>query len=149
MKYSKATNAWYNTSGIGISNLNRNDVNATVDGFFEIKKDQDGADLVNLFVQFSPLSWYYFTYKDGALLMYSSNSAFNDAVTANATIAKVGIGQFGTGASDQQEALKFINEFRKTHFGITKPYDLQSPDDTFLEDENFETIEKKKDGFGF
>jgi hypothetical protein len=149
MKYNKERKAWYNTSGIGISNLNRNDVNATVDGFFEIRKDQDGADEVNLFIQFSPLSWYFFKYQNGSLLLYSSNSAFNDGVTANATIAKVGIGQFGTGIADQQEALKFINEFRKTYFGITKPYNLQSPDDTFLEDESFETIEKKKDGFGF
>jgi hypothetical protein len=81
--------------------------------------------------------------------MYSSNSDFNAGVTANATLAKAGIGQFGTGIGEQQEALRFINEFRKTHFGISKPYDLQSPDDTFLEDESFETIEKKKDGFGF
>lgn len=149
LAYSKKDKAWYNTSRIGLSNLNKSDVNATVDGFLEIKKDQDGHDQVHLFLQIDAGSWYYFNFEDNRLLLYSSNSAFNDAVSANSNIAKAGFGQYTTVIGEQSETLRFINEFRKKYFGITEPYNLSSPDDIFLEDEKFDTIEKKKDGFGF
>jgi hypothetical protein len=44
--------------------------------------------------------------------------------------------------------LTYINDFRLKYFNITEPYDLQSPSDTFLEDEVFNTItDDDDDGF--
>jgi hypothetical protein len=52
-------------------------------------------------------------------------------------------------AGDENETLKFLNEFRKVYFNIDEPYNLVYPDEASLEDELFETIEDDDDGFGF
>ncbi|MEQ9301646.1 MAG: hypothetical protein RIF33_23910 [Cyclobacteriaceae bacterium] len=151
MAFSKDHNAWYNTSQIGLSNIYRNDINGMVDGFMEFKKDNDGGDVVNLFLQISPASWYYFNYEGGRLLMFSSNGEFNTVINERSDVAKAGFGKYTTVVGDQSETLSFINRFRQDYFGITEPYNLSSPDDIFLDDESFDTIDKDKDkdGFGF
>ena len=53
-------NSWYSTSKIAISNIFGDDINTQVDGFLEIKKDDIGNDILNLFIQAAPGSWYYF-----------------------------------------------------------------------------------------
>ncbi|MEM8895611.1 MAG: hypothetical protein AAGC88_13600, partial [Bacteroidota bacterium] len=151
MAFSKDHNAWYNTSQIGLSNIYRNDINGMVDGFMEFRKDADGGDIVNVFLQIAPASWYYFNYEGGRLLMFSSNTEFNTAIGERSDVAKAGFGKYTTVVGDQSETLGFINRFRQDYFGITDPYSLSSPDDIFLDDESFDTIDKDKDkdGFGF
>ena len=59
MKWDKNQKAWYNTTKLGISNIYINDINAKLDGFLEIKKDETGADAINLFIQGAPGIWYH------------------------------------------------------------------------------------------
>jgi len=148
MKWSKEHNAWYNyTSKLGLSNITNTDINAEVDGFIEIRKDPEIGDVLKLFIMLAPETWYYFSYEDQKLEMYSSNSAFNDAATNNSNVDKAGIGQYTTLIGDEISTLQFINEFRKKFFNIDQPFDLQMPMDTYLEDDEFETIEEDDDGF--
>jgi len=142
LNWSNNHRAWYNTSPIGLSNIKINDINATVDGFLEIKKNDDGSDFVSLFIQVAPTTWYYFGYNDHLLAMFSSNDDFNALVTENSTLSKTGFGGFSTVIGDEFEVMHFINEYRKNYFGITEPYDLEFPDTTHLEDESFDTIEE-------
>ena len=130
---------WYNTSKIGVSNIQLNDVNAEVGGFIEIKKADDGSDIFHLFLQFAPTSWYYFGYHDNQLVLYSSNDEFNSLVTEHSTIGKAGFGSFTSVIGDEFEVLNFINEYRKNFFGITEPYSLEFPDETHVDEEETAT----------
>lgn len=145
MHWSNDYNSWYNTSKLGLSNIGPTDVNAKIDGFIEIRNDSEIGEVVNLFIMVAPETWYYFAYEDNRLEMFSSNRDFNSAVDATSNIAKAGIGEYATLLGDENLTLKFINEFRKKYFGIDEPFNLQVPMDTFLEDEEFETIEEDDD----
>ena len=149
MHWSNEHNSWYNTSKLGLSNIGTSDVNAKVDGFLEILNDPQIGEVVRLFIMVAPETWYYFAYEDNRLEMFSSNSAFNTAVDATSNIVKAGIGEYATLLGDENLTLKFINDFRKKYFNIDEPFNLQMPVDTFLEDEEFDTISDEEDDDGF
>lgn len=105
---------------------------------------------MNLFLQAAPGTWYFFGYEDNHLAIYSSNSEFNTAIEENSNEDKARPGELILLAADETETLTFINNFREKYFGITEPYNLVSPTDVNLEEENFDTIEEEDDdGFGF
>ena len=145
LSWSNDYNSWYNTSKLGLSNIGNTDVNAKVDGFVELRNDAEIGEVLKIFIMVAPETWYYFAYEDNKLEMFSSNSDFNSAVDANSNIIKAGIGEYATLLGDENLTLAFINDFRKKYFGIDEPFNLQVPMDTFLEDEEFDTIEEEED----
>lgn len=151
MQWNKEQKAWHNTTKLALSNIYQNDMNAKLDGFLEMKKDESGADVVNLFIQAAPGVWYYMGYTFNQLVLFSSNPKFNDAVSGKSNVGKAKPGEKILALGDQNETLTFINSFRLNYFGINEPYNLVLPDDASLEDESFDTIKKddKDDGFGF
>ena len=150
LEWNDEFNAWYNTTKLSISNVGKSDVNAKMDGFIEFKKDDTGGDMLNLFIQAAPGSWYYFSYQENSLLIHSSNSEFNEEIKSKSNYGEAKPDELVLIAGEENETLKFLNTFRKNYFGIDEPYNLVYPDDAILEDQEFETIEKDDDdGFGF
>lgn len=150
MQWNKEHRAWHNTTKLGISNVLEQDINAKMDGFLEFKKGEAGGDIMNLFLQAAPGTWYFFGYEDNHLAAYSSNSEFNTAIAENSNEDRARPGELILLGADETETLTFINNFREKYFGITEPYNLISPTDVNLEEENFDTIEEEDDdGFGF
>jgi len=137
LKWSDEQKAFYNDKGVlGISNVLRNDINASFESFFEIRKGIDG-DRIDLFIKAAPEYWYYFSYEDNKLLIYSSVKELNDLVTQKTNQGKAKISEFVFAPGDRGETQSFVNEFRRIYFGIKEPYDLGGETQT---DE-----EKKKD----
>lgn len=150
MQWNKEQNAWHNTTKLGVSHIFDNDINAKLEGFFEVKKDETGADVVSLFIQAAPGIWYYFGYTNNQLLLYSSNAVFNDEIRSKSNVESSKPGELVMDVGTENEVLTFINDFRLNYFGVKEPYNLISPDDVNVEDESFETIEEDDDdGFGF
>ncbi len=150
MAWSNERNAWHNTTKLGISNVNDQDVNAKMDGFLEFGRDDTGGEVMNLFIQAAPGSWYYFNYQENSLLVFSSNKIFNDQISAKSNFGSARPGELTLILGDENETLKFLNEFRRVYFGVEQPYNLVYPDEMTIEDENFDTIEEDDDdGFGF
>ncbi len=156
MSWSAKHNKWYNTSKIGLSHIDRNDINAKMNGFMEIGKSDSEQDVIHLFFQPTAGTWYYFGYEDHHLLLLSSNQDFNDAVDAKSNSGKAKVGELIVLTAESNEVLAFIDRFRLDYQGITEPYDLQLPGDIQLDDdETFDTIEtddeeeEEDDGFGF
>ena len=151
MKWDGAQKAWHNTTKIGISNMYNKDVNAKLEGFIEIRKDESGSEIFNLFIQAAPGTWYYIGYTFNQLVLYSSNTEFNELIQSKSNVENSKPGELIIAPGDTNETLGFINDFRKKYFGIDEPYDLASPDEIDVEDEEFDTIEDDDDddGFGF
>ena len=153
MEWSIQHKTWYNTSKIGLSHVDRSDINAKMPGFMEISKNEAEQDVVNIFLQPSAGTWYFFGYSDGELLILSSNEDFNKAILDRTKSGKTKSGDLIYQLAEASEVLTFINTFRLNHQGITEPYDLELPGDiNFDEDESFDTIQKEEeddDGFGF
>ncbi len=145
LAWSHNHHGFYNTSKLGLSHILQTDINALSDGFLEIKKSDDGEDVLHLFLQIVPSTWYFFSYEHGRLMMFSSNSDFNNFVAENSTISNAGLGEYTTVVGDEFEVLKFVNDFRNKYYGINEAYNLEYPEKIHLEEDIYETIEDGTD----
>lgn len=141
MKWSVDHNGFYNEGKIGMSNIRQNDINGAFDGFMEVRRTEDGVPVLNLFLKASPDSWYFFSYEDNRLLIYSSNSAINNLVSKKSNGSKAKIGELVFAPADRAETLNFINRFRLQYYGIDDIYELDSE----VEEE---VLDESEDGFG-
>lgn len=142
LKWSPKHKAFYSEGALGLSNINRTDINGSFEGFMEVKKNEDGSPVFNVFIKASPDSWYYFGYEDNRLLMYSSNTAFNTIVAKRTNSGKAKVGDMIFIPGTEEETLAFINRFRKEYYGIEVPYNLQAGSAKKKQ-------EKKDEGDGF
>lgn len=142
LKWSPSHNAFYSQGNLGLSNVGRTDINASFEGFMEIKKNEDGGAVFNVFFKASPESWYYFSYEDHRMLMYSSNEEFNSAVYKRTNSGKAKIGEMVFIPGTEDETLVFINRFRLEYFGIQVPYNLSGETSS-----KKKTEKKEDDGF--
>jgi len=124
MKYVPDQKAWYSEGPIGISNIMRDDVNAMIDGFIEMKKTTDG-DIVNIFLLFSPEVWYYFNFEENHMITISSNNEFNEIVADKSNAHRAGFGEYYMAKGEFSNAIEFVERFRKEYYGIDEPFDLQ------------------------
>ena len=143
LKWSKQNRAFYSEGKIGVSNVNTTDLNMELDGFVEIRKTPDG-DIVNILLQMTDGTWYYFTHDGGSLGVYSSNKAFNDIILG-AGGGKKKVGSFNVYANTIEEVIAWSQGFRKFYYGIDEPYRL------VMSDESNQSLKKKDkvEGDGF
>ncbi len=140
LKWSGTDKAFYNPqdSKIGISNIGKNDINAVVDGFVEIRKTENG-DVLNVFLKISS-SWYYFAYADNRLVLYSNNEEFNDIIKDKTNVAKAKIGEYVFILGEINEVQNFVDEFRKVYYDIDEPFELDRPTEVAVE-----TVQESED----
>jgi hypothetical protein len=147
LKWSPKQKAFYSEGTLGMSNIGRNDINGAFEGFMEVRKTEDGAPVLHVFIKASPEAWYYFGFEDNRLMIQSSNSELNGVIAkkTNASKAKMGEVAFIPGSDD--ETLAFINRFRKTYYGIDVPYDLNEGSTAEKKKDTEEEKKKEDDGF--
>jgi hypothetical protein len=148
LKWSPKQKAFYSEGNLGISNINKNDINGGFEGFLEVKKNEDGSPVFHLFFKASPEAWYYFGFEDNRLLVQSSNGNFNSVISKKSNAGKAKVGEIAFIPGTDDEVLSFINRFRKDYYGIEVPYSLS--EGTAAVDEKKDEKQKKKeedDGF--
>ena len=124
LKWSPKHKAFYSEGKLGLSNIGRNDINGSFEGFMEIKKTEDGGPVFNVFIKASPEAWYYFGLEDNRLLVHAANSDFNSIISKKTNGGKAKIGEVAFIPGSDDETLTFINRFRRDYLGIDVPYDL-------------------------
>jgi len=147
LRWSKDEKAWYSVGKIGLANILQDDINASVDGFLEIKKNENG-DVINLFMQFSPRTWYFFSFEENRIITSSSNEDYLNAIADKTSASKANFGEYFFLDGELSDALKFVDNFRLTYFNIDEPYEIEfapSQDILPLFDESEE--EEEDDGF--
>ncbi|MCS6973287.1 MAG: hypothetical protein NZM13_02265 [Cyclobacteriaceae bacterium] len=125
-KWSAKHKAFYSEGTLGLSNIGRNDINGAFEGFMEVRKNEDGSPVFNVFFKASPESWYFFSYEDNRLLMYSSNEQFNTTVAKKTNSGKAKVGELVYVPATEDETLAFVNRFRRDYYGIEVPYNLSA-----------------------
>jgi len=144
LKWSAQYKAFYSEGSLGLSNINKVDINGDFEGFMEMKKNEDGGPVFNVFFKASPDAWYYFGYEDNRLLMYSSSGEFNSAVSKKTNSGKAKVGEMVFIPGSEEETLAFVNRFRKEYYGIAVPYNLEAGTSGKKKEEK-----KKEEGDGF
>lgn len=79
LRWSPKQKAWYSEGKIGLAGVGKQGLNALVDGYVEIKRD-NSMNLVEVYVEAEPQTWYYFRYANNVLLTKSSTEAFDAEV---------------------------------------------------------------------
>ncbi|WKN33164.1 hypothetical protein PZB74_07385 [Porifericola rhodea] len=148
LAWSDEYKAWYSTSPLGLSNVREQDVNGSMTGFLEIKPLEMGGMLINLFMQATPDSWYYFSFQNNRLAVWAYNEEFCDVVGAKSKIGKVDGGEYAYFLSDIAETATFINRFRKDYLGIDEQYNFNTAVPVIAGDDTEEKEpEAERDGF--
>ena len=124
LKWSSKHKAFYSEGKLGLSNIGRNDINGSFEGFMEIKKTEDGGPVFNVFIKASPEAWYYFGLEDNRLLVHAASSDFNSIISKRTNGGKAKIGEVAFIPGSDDETVTFINRFRRDYLGIDVPYDL-------------------------
>ena len=146
LKWSSEQKAFYSEGLLGMSNVLGYDVNGAWEGFMEIKKNEDGTPVFNLFFKAASDSWYYLNYEDNRVMLYSSLDEFNDEVAKRSNAAKAKIGELVFIIGDRAEAQNFTDTFRLNYYGIEEPYVLDAEAD-LDEEEKEKKKTKSDDGF--
>lgn len=144
LKWSKQNRAFYSVGKIGLSNVGSVDLNIEVDGLIEIRKTAAG-DMINVLLQMTDGTWYYFGYDGTSLASFSSNPAFNNVVLAKSNVGKARIGTFMFFAATIEEVMVWAQNFKKLYYGLDEPYRL------LMANESSQTVKKKttEEGDGF
>ncbi len=141
LKWSDDYRAFYNEGKLGMSNILSSDINAAFEGFMEIKKDEGGGAVMNLFLKASSESWYFFGYEGDRLMLFSSNNNFNQYISSKSNASKAKAGELVFYPGSKVEVLDFINRFRRDYYEIEDYYDLGSDAEEVIEEDT-------GDGFG-
>jgi hypothetical protein len=118
MKWDKATNSYISQGGkIGIGNFNRTKINKFVTGYMQLTKKKTG-DILTVYFEPSPNTWYFFRYSNGLMEALSSNNDFNKAILDtkedNRKIeAEKGLPYYAYYVSTERKKADFLKLFNK------------------------------------
>lgn len=124
LRRSQEYKAFYSEGNLGLSNILRTDINASFEGFMELRRNEDGTPVFHVFFKASPDSWYYFGMEDNRLMVHSSNVEFNATIAKRTNAAKAKIGELVFIPGSDEETLTWINKFRAKYYGLEAPYSL-------------------------
>lgn len=79
MSYNRAAKAYVSEGMLGLGNIQKTEIFRYMKGKIQIKK-QRGKDILDIYIEADPNTWYYFTYYNGTMLAVSSNDQFNKDV---------------------------------------------------------------------
>ena len=79
LKYDKPSKSFVSVGKIGLGAINKNEFYRQVPGNIQIKK-QKGGDILNLYFEFDPNTWYFFSFFKGVMSVVSSNVEFNNDI---------------------------------------------------------------------
>jgi len=144
LKWSKQNKVFYSEGKIGLSNVGNVDLNIEVNGLVEIRKTPEG-DMINVLLQMTDGTWYYFGYDGMSLAVFSSNPAFNNVILAKSNVGRARVGAFTFFAATIDEVMLWAKNYKRLYYGIDQPYRL------LMANESSQTIKKKttEEGDGF
>ncbi|TDB68965.1 hypothetical protein [Arundinibacter roseus] len=87
LRWSDVHSSYFSMGKIGVSNMGRSDINAQMDGMFELRKT-DRGDEFSMYLEVSPDVWYYLDYSQKQLGLVSSEMDFNDQILAKSKNVK-------------------------------------------------------------
>ncbi len=83
MKWDTNSRSYVSYSNIGIASIGKNQVNRYAKGIIEFSKKRNGDDFT-IYLELSPNDWFFFNYRNNALMALSSDLTFNDMIREEA-----------------------------------------------------------------
>ena len=116
LRWNEKRRAWYSVGPLGIAGVGKQPLNALIDGYLEIRRE-NGTDLVELYLEPEPQSWYYFKYANNLLLAKSQSEGFDAEVGAKAKGAYETATSYGAFLGEFSDVDAFRSHFQKDFLG--------------------------------
>ncbi|MBK0404475.1 hypothetical protein I5M27_15860 [Adhaeribacter sp. BT258] len=116
LRWSPKTSAWYSVGPISVANIDKTDVNVQMPGHIEIKRNGE-YDVVNIYLEANPTTWYYFSYTENTLTVASSDGKFNQILAPKLKPAGTVASTFTPIAGETMDRNQFVMNFRNTYLG--------------------------------
>ena len=141
LRWNEKKRAWYSVGKLGVAGVGKQALNALIDGYVEIRRE-NGTDVVELYLEPEPQTWYYLRYANNLLLAKSSNENFDAEVAAKAKGDYETASSYGAFLGDFPDVDAFRSHFQKDYLGKTGKLGARpaAPAPTG----NFDTLEDKK-----
>jgi hypothetical protein len=80
MVYNKRAKAFISEGPVGLGNILKNEIFRFFPNSYIVIRKARGNDILDIYLEADPNTWYYFTYTRGVMLAVSSNDQFNKAL---------------------------------------------------------------------
>jgi hypothetical protein len=79
MYWNSETNSYLSRGPIGVMSLGKDPVNRYMNGHLELIRRRSG-DVISLYLEISPMQYYFFDYRNGIMQSISSDNEFNSRI---------------------------------------------------------------------
>ena len=118
LKWDDKRRAWYSVGQIGLAGVGKTPLNALINGFIEIKRD-NGFDWLEMYLEAEPQVWYYFKYFNGKMLAKAQNEDFDAAIGSKSKGNFETTTDFGIFLGEYPEVDAFRTHFKRDYLGLS------------------------------
>jgi hypothetical protein len=118
LRWNEKRHAWYSVGPIGVAGVGKQPLNALVTGSIEIRRE-DGNEMVEIYLEAEPQSWYYFKYANNLMLTTSSSDNFNYEISSKAKYDYETATSYGVFLGALTDVDAFRTHFQKDYLGKT------------------------------
>jgi len=141
LRWNEKRRAWYSVGKLGLAGVGKQPLNALIDGYIEIRHE-NAADVVEIYLEPEPQTWYYLKYANNLLLAKSQNESFDAEIDGKAKGDYNTATSYGAFLGDFADVDNFRSRFLKDYLGKSGKLAARParPEPTG----NFDTFEDKK-----
>lgn len=118
-KWNHEFSAWYSVGKIKVSNVLKEDINKSVNGYVEIRKTFKG-DIVNIYLEPTASSWYYISYENNRLAVLTHDDVVNGAMRKKSKGEQGSRDKFFYVVAEPMEKEQFKRSFEENYLGKTE-----------------------------
>ncbi|MFD2512693.1 hypothetical protein ACFSRY_02335 [Pontibacter locisalis] len=115
LKWSNKQNAWYSVGKISVASMMKEDINAQLNGYMEVKQDMNGEPVVSLYLEASPYSWYFINFFENGLTIASSDEKLSQTVRSKSKGGRGVSANYGVYPGEEIDKNIFLEHFRKSY----------------------------------
>ena len=116
LRWSEKKRAWYSVGKLGIAGIGKQSLNALIDGYVEIRRE-NATDVVEIYLEPEPQTWYYLKYANNLLLAKSQSEAFDGEIGGKAKGDYNTATSYGVFLGDYTDVDAFRAHFLKDFLG--------------------------------
>ncbi|GAB3581458.1 hypothetical protein [Hymenobacter daeguensis] len=118
LRWNEKKRAWYSVGQIGIAGVGKQSMNALIDGYIEIRRE-NSTDLVEIYLEPDPQAWYYLKYANNLLLTKSQNETYDGEIGGKAKGDYETASSYGVFLGDYSDVDAFRSHFQRDFLGKT------------------------------
>ena len=143
LRWNPKQKAWYSVGKLGLAGVGKQGLNALVEGYVEIKRD-NSSDIVEVYLEAEPQTWYYLRYANNVLLAKSSSEEFDGQVSARQRGSIETATDFGVFLGEFDDVDRFRAHFERDYLGKTGKLAARPAAPAKPEEDSFATEKGKK-----